>query len=142
MATLVTTSTSKSCCGPTCCKSEPIPASEVPFGDVQMRAANDSDHDAVSALLSASRLATLDSSSQFGPQYVVANDSEGRLVGVAGVEVYGSDALLRSVAVAPSFRSQGLGRQLTRDRLRWAAEHEISTVYLLTTDASSYWRRH
>lgn len=136
------TATGASCCGPTCCTPQPISESEAPFGDFQVRAANDLDHDAVSALLSASRLATLDSSSQFGPHHVVANDSEGRLVGVAGVEVHESDALLRSVAVAPSFRSQGLGRQLTQDRLRWAAEHQISTVYLLTTDASSYWRRH
>jgi amino-acid N-acetyltransferase len=142
MANLVTTDTSKSCCGPTCCKSEPIPTSEVPFGDFQMRAANASDHDAVSALLSASKLATLDSSSQFGSQYVVANDSKGQLVGVAGLEIYGTNALLRSVAVAPSFRSQGLGRQLTQDRLQWAVEHGASAIYLLTTDASSYWRRH
>ena len=141
MADLVTTGTS-SCCGPTCCKSEPILASEVPFGDFQMRAASDSDRDAVSALLSDSKLATLDSSSQFGPQYVVANDSKGRLVGVAGLEIYETDALLRSVAVAPSFRSRGLGGQLTRDRLQWAVQHGASTIYLLTTDASSYWQRH
>lgn len=140
MANQITTGTS--CCGPACCKSEAIPKSEAPFGDFQVRAALDSDHDAVSALLSASKLATLDSSSQFGPQYVIANDSKGRLVGVAGLEVYGTVALLRSVAVTPSFRSQGLGRQLTQDRLRWAIEHGVSAIYLLTTDASSYWRRH
>lgn len=142
MANLGTTSTSKSCCGPTCCKSESIPASKVPSGDFQMRAANDSDHDAVSALLSASKLSTLESSSQFGPQYVVAHDFTGRLVGVAGLKIYGTDALLRSVAVASSFRSQGLGRQLTQNRLQWAVEHGVSAIYLLTTDASSYWRRH
>ncbi len=142
MANLVTASTSKSCCGPACCKSEPIPTSGVPFGDFQMRAANNSDQDAVSALLAASKLAMLDSSSQFGPQYVVAHDSKDRLVGVAGLEIYGADALLRSVAVAPLFRSQGLGRQLTQDRLQWAVEHGVSAIYLLTTDASSYWRRH
>jgi N-acetylglutamate synthase-like GNAT family acetyltransferase len=31
---------------------------------------------------------------------------------------------------------------LTQDRLQWAVEHDVSAVYLLTTDASSYWRRH
>ena len=142
MSNQVTSGASGSCCGPTCCKSEPIFKSEAAFVEFQVRAAIESDRDGVSALLSASKLATLDPFSQFGSQYVVANDSKGRLVGVAGLEVYGDDALLRSVAVAPSFRSQGLGRQLTQDRLRWAAEHDVSTVYLLTTDASSYWRRH
>ncbi len=142
MANHATTSAPKACCGPTCCKSEPIPQSVAPFGEFQVRTAMDSDHDAVSALLSASNLAALDPASQFGPQYVVAHDAKDRLVGVAGLEVYGDNALLRSVAVVPSFRSQGLARQLTQDRLRWAAGHNVSTVYLLTTDAISYWRRH
>jgi amino-acid N-acetyltransferase len=136
----VTTGTTQSCCGPDCCKLESVPASQV-LGDFQMRTANDLDRDDVSALLSASRLAALDSTSQFGSQYVVAH-ANGRLIGVAGLEIYGADALLRSVAIAPSFRSQGLGRQLTQDRLRWAIERGISTIYLLTADASSYWRRH
>jgi amino-acid N-acetyltransferase len=142
VANQVTANVSSPCCGPTCCKSEPIPKSEVLFGEVQVRAAKDSDHGAVSALLAASNLGTLDQSSQFGPQYVVAHDSRGRPVAVAGLEVYRRDALLRSVAVMPQFRSQGLGRQLTQDRLLWAIEHGVSVIYLLTTDASSYWRRH
>ncbi len=142
MTSQVTTRASGSCCGATCCKSDSVSTSHEPFGEFQMRTANESDYDAVSALLSASKLAALDPSSQFGRQYVVAYDTKGHLVGVAGLEIYGNDALLRSVAIAPSFRSQGLGRQLTQDRLRWAVEHGVSVIYLLTTDASSYWRRH
>lgn len=85
MANHATTSASKACCGSTCCKSEPIPQSVAPFGEFQVRTAMDSDHDAVSALLSASNLAALDPASQFGPQYVVAHDAKDRLVGVAGL---------------------------------------------------------
>lgn len=142
MANQLATDTSGSCCGPTCCTSKPISKSEVPLGEFHVRAATASDRDAISVLLSASKLATIDPRSQFGPQYAVAYDTKGQLVGVAGLEIYGKDALLRSVAVTPSFRSQGLGRQLTQDRVRWAGEHGVSVIYLLTTDASSYWRRH
>jgi len=131
-----------SCCGSACCKSNSKTELREPFGEFDIRPAQDSERDEISILLFASKLAALDSSSQFGPQYAVAHDSSSKLAGVAGLEVYGEDALLRSVAVAPRFRSQGLGRQLIQNRLQWASKHGISTVYLLTTDATEYWRRH
>jgi amino-acid N-acetyltransferase len=108
----------------------------------QLRAASELDRPAVASLLSTAKLAALDSAAQFGPQYVVAVDASGILAGVAGLELYGSDALLRSVAVAPSLRSNGLGQRLTEDRMRWAAEQGIKRAYLLTTDARGYWERY
>lgn len=109
---------------------------------LQLRAASESDRPAVASLLSMAKLAPLDPASQFGPQYVVAVDANGVLAGVAGLELYGSDALLRSVAVVPSLRAQGLGQRLTEDRLQWAAKQGIKDAYLLTTDARGYWARY
>lgn len=43
--------------------------------------------------------------------FVVAQAGD-EIVGVAGVEVCCDDALLRSVAVSPDWRSRGVGRQL------------------------------
>jgi amino-acid N-acetyltransferase len=108
----------------------------------RLHAASEPDRPAVASLLSTAKLAALDSAAQFGPQYVVAVDVYGILAGVAGLELYGSDALLRSVAVAPSLRAHGLGQRLTQDRMKWAAEHGIKRAYLLTTDARGYWERH
>jgi amino-acid N-acetyltransferase len=108
----------------------------------QLRAASELDRPEVASLLSIAKLAPLDLAAQFGPQYVVAVDASGVLAGVAGLELYGSDALLRSVAVAPSLRDQGLGQRLTHDRMRWAAEQGIRRAYLLTTDARGYWERY
>jgi len=136
------TAESGSCCGPTCSNPNPRNPSREPFGEFELRPAGEVDREAVSTLLSASKLAALDDASQFGPQYAVAYDTTGHLIGVAGVELYGTNALLRSVAVTSSARFQGLGRQLTQDRLRWAANHGVFAVFLLTTDASSYWTRH
>ena len=44
--------------------------------------------------------------------FVVAHDRNGSWVGIAGLEVYGKRALLRSVAVDGRFRGMGQGRAL------------------------------
>jgi amino-acid N-acetyltransferase len=110
--------------------------------DVRIRAAGPADWAAVSALLTAAKLAPLDETAQFGPQYAVAEDLHGNLVGVAGYERYGSDILLRSVAVAESHRSAGLGARLTADRLAHARAAGSSAAFLLTDTAARYWQRH
>lgn len=93
-------------------------------------------------LLKLTKLAALDERAQFGDHYAVALTADGELVGVAGVELYGDVGLLRSVAVGESWRSRGLGRKLTEDRLRWARERGVRELFLLTVDAQSYWERY
>jgi N-acetylglutamate synthase-like GNAT family acetyltransferase len=73
--------------------------------------------------------------------FVVAVSGE-RLVGVAGLEMYGSDALLRSVAVAEDWRGRGLGGVLTDEALGAAARAGVRAVYLLTETAERYFPRH
>jgi amino-acid N-acetyltransferase len=110
--------------------------------DVRIRDARPEDWSAVSELLAAAGLVPLDDTAQFGPQYAVAEDGAGIPVGVAGYERYGADILLRSVAVAESHRSAGIGARLAADRLAHAQAAGSSTAYLLTDTASGYWRRH
>jgi amino-acid N-acetyltransferase len=74
------------------------------------------------------------------PQFVVA-ESEGRIVGVAGLELYGTSALLRSVAVEPHWRGSGVGRQLVDRLLSEAHARGVHDVYLLTTTAEHYFPR-
>lgn len=64
-----------------------------------------------------------------------------RLVGVVGVEVYGSVGMLRSLAVEPAHRSSGMGVGLVSDAETWAAEQGIETLYLLTTTAARFFAR-
>jgi amino-acid N-acetyltransferase len=59
----------------------------------------------------------------------------GDLIGVVGVELYGSEALLRSLAVQESFRRKGLGRKLVAHAESWAFQQGVSRLYLLTTTA-------
>jgi amino-acid N-acetyltransferase len=69
--------------------------------------------------------------------FVVA-ESENALVGVAGLEVRSKCALLRSVAVAPAWRSRGVGGALVRRLIADAEGRGLRALYLLTTTAERY----
>jgi len=69
--------------------------------------------------------------------FIVA-ESEGRLVGVVGLEMCCEHALLRSTAVAPGWRDRGLGRQLVERIIAEAESRNIHALYLLTTTAERY----
>jgi len=99
-------------------------------------------HDVKDALdlLRRSDLPDKDVAEHFG-HYFVVHEDDGRVVGVAGLEVHGEDGLLRSLAVDTDYRRQGLGASLVEAALERAARLEIGSVYLLTTDARDYFSR-
>lgn len=101
-----------------------------------LRPARPDDLAAVERLLAASGL-PLDGVAQALPTFVVAEHG-GRLVGVAGLEVCRDDALLRSVAVEPEWRSRGLGRALVTRAIENAEARGLHALYLLTTTAERY----
>lgn len=65
----------------------------------------------------------------------------GLLSGMVGLEIYGADALLRSLAVTESNRSAGLGAALVASAERHAAARGVNAVYLLTTTADMFFER-
>src|SRR6266446_5871224 len=71
---------------------------------------------------------------------VVAREA-GRMVGCSALEVYGTTALLRSVAVDPLRRSHGLGSRLVQRALSMARQLRVHEVYLLTETAADYFPR-
>jgi len=98
------------------------------------------DMDAVRRLLVEAELPTAGLLDQFPSAYALAWHS-GEVVGVAGLETYGTAGLLRSVVVAPARRHGGTGRALVTDRLAVARLRGLGAVYLLTTTAADYFRR-
>ncbi|HYH81732.1 MAG TPA: arsenic resistance N-acetyltransferase ArsN2 [Longimicrobium sp.] len=110
------------------------------MNDFEIRPASDADREAVEGLLGAAGLPPDGLDEQFGDPYAVAV-SDGRIVGAAGVEVYGAAGLLRSVVVDHAWRGRGLGAALTRERLGWARERGLDAVYLLTDTAGGYFPR-
>src|SRR5688500_17752871 len=77
---------------------------------------------------------------QFGEGYAIA-EADGELIGVEGIEVHGNDGLLRSAAVVAAWRGKGVGDALTRDRIEWAKQRGLDSLYLLTTTAGDYFPR-
>jgi N-acetylglutamate synthase-like GNAT family acetyltransferase len=107
--------------------------------NVTLRLAQSDDEVAVEGLLTASGL-PLDGVHDALPCFVVA-EAAGDIVGVAGIEacgVTGEHALLRSVAVAPSWRKRGLGRALVTRTIAEAEARGAKALYLLTTTAEAY----
>jgi amino-acid N-acetyltransferase len=107
--------------------------------EATLRRATLGDETAVNALLTAAAL-PLEGVHEALSGFVVAEDA-GEIVGVAGVEacgVTGEHALLRSVAVAPTWRSRGLGRALVTRAIADAEARGAKALYLLTTTADGY----
>ena len=104
-----------------------------------IRLATAADAANVEALLSSARL-PLDGVREALRHFAVADD-HGRLVGVAGIEECGTSgrhALLRSVAVDPTWRNHGLGRALVERAIALAESRGVHALYLLTTTAERY----
>jgi arsenite methyltransferase len=107
---------------------------------LEIRSAASADAAAVEMVLTASGLPTA-GVREWLPRFIVAV-RDGRLEGVAGLEVHGEDGLLRSLAVAASSRGQGLGSRLTARVVEAARAAGLRRLYLLTTTAEAYFPRH
>jgi N-acetylglutamate synthase-like GNAT family acetyltransferase len=66
---------------------------------------------------------------------------DGKTLGYGGLEVYGGDALLRSIVVDPDHRNEGVGRWIVELLLESASEMGARGSYLLTTGARKYFER-
>jgi C_GCAxxG_C_C family probable redox protein len=66
---------------------------------------------------------------------------EPELVGVAGLQIAGSVALLRSLAVRPPARNYCLGKALVAHAEAHAASLGVQSLYLLTTTAATYFAK-
>lgn len=65
-------------------------------------------------------------------------ESEGRIVGVVGMEKCCDYGLLRSTAVAADWRNRGIARQLVERIIADAESQGVRALYLLTTTAEHY----
>ena len=75
------------------------------------------------------------------PDFVIAKEQD-TYIGVAGLERFGTIALLRSVAVDPSYQGKQVGAQLVGQLLETAKSAGLAELYLITTTADRYFERH
>ena len=104
-----------------------------------LRPATVSDRAAIEELLAESDLTTHALPDWIDRFWVAEGD--GRLLGVAGIELYEDGCLLRSVAVRRGSRSTGLGRELVERALDSAKAAGARQAYLLTLTAERWFPR-
>ena len=110
------------------------------MADFELRPARFAELDAIAALLRSAGLPTEDLDATMLDSFVVVTNSEA-CVGVVGIEVYGSDALVRSLAIERRHRSLGLGARLVSAIETEAQVRGVTALYLLTTTATTFFER-
>ena len=119
------------------CESEREPES---VSAVELRPARPAELDAIAGLLRVADLPVQDLDAAMLDAFVVATES-GVCVGVVGLEIRNSNALLRSLAVEPRHRSRGLGARLVDVIETEARARGVTALYLLTTTATAFFER-
>jgi arsenite methyltransferase len=107
---------------------KPQPASEA--AEITIGSAREDELPAIEALLAEAGLPT-DVAPHLGDFRVARH--QGAVVGCAGMEIRGTDALFRSLAVSPAYRGAGLGRRLYEALVQDARTKGVERAYLLTT---------
>jgi amino-acid N-acetyltransferase len=92
------------------------------------------------ALLEAEGLPVSDLTDAHLEHFLFAGSDESP-TGLVGVELYGANALLRSLVIAQSARSKGLGSTLVQHIEEYAASRQVCSIYLLTTAAEAFFKR-
>jgi amino-acid N-acetyltransferase len=67
--------------------------------------------------------------------------SDGLATGLVGLEIYGTDALLRSLVVRRGERDRGTGSSLVKHAEEYAVSRDARSIYLLTTTAEAFFKR-
>ena len=102
-----------------------------------IRSGQPADMPAVVTLLAAVGLPTADLTQVQRLQMWVAEAADS-LFGVIALEPFGSQALLRSLAVTPGYRKRGLGRELVARVEHEAKAEGIQQLVLLTETAEAF----
>lgn len=95
--------------------------------------------DDVKTILSKSNLPTSDI--DLTTQQFIGIQSEDQLIGIGALELYGSNGLLRSMAVIYSGQKKGLGSTLVQGLIDMAKEHRVVQLFLLTETAENFFSR-
>ena len=107
--------------------------------EATLRPATRQDLRAIEQLLVSSGLPTAGVADGLSSFIVAVSEHDQRIVGVVGLEHCCAEyALLRSTAVAPEWRSAGLGRRLVTHVIADAESRGVKALYLLTTTAERY----
>ncbi|WP_254599365.1 arsenic resistance N-acetyltransferase ArsN2 [Burkholderia lata] len=106
---------------------------------MNIREAQPSDLNPIRKLLEDSQLPLEDVTALLLDDFLVAVGPD--LMGVIGLERFGSNALLRSLVVSGDGRSRGLGQELVQIMEKRARATGVSSLWLLTTTAKVFFQK-
>lgn len=109
------------------------------MSEITIAPATAADLEPIKALLIASGLPTAGVDENW-KTFIVARDGP-YVIACGGAEAYQFAALIRSVAVSPAYRSQGLGRRIVRQLLDRLASRGLREFYLLTESAEAWFKK-
>jgi len=107
---------------------------------VKLRFANSRDGTKIKSILSEANLPVEDISEHLQSFIVAEIDHE--IIGTIGIEELGQVGLLRSLAVRPIDKNKGLGSRLVKKIIGLAHSKNIKTLYLLTSTAAGFFKKH
>jgi N-acetylglutamate synthase-like GNAT family acetyltransferase len=74
--------------------------------------------------------------------FYLAYSKENELVGVAGFQIIGNNALLQALSVKPGFRGKGFGYLLMKTLDHAARTENIENIYLVSNELVDYFKRY
>ena len=104
-----------------------------------MRKAGTNDFNSIYEMLKSENLPTEDIQPGLAHFFVI--ELEKKILAVIGLEIYGDEALLRSMAVDREYRNQSLATLLVQELIRYAGDNGVKSVYLITNTAEGYFAR-
>jgi amino-acid N-acetyltransferase len=107
---------------------------------MNIRSATADDWSRIVTLLDSAGLPIADLDGTQVANFLVAYDGS-VVTGAVAVESFGSAGLLRSLVVDAGFRGEGLGRRLTEAAELHAHRHRLTTLFLLSTTAASFFEQ-
>ncbi|MDC6389440.1 arsenic resistance N-acetyltransferase ArsN2 [Maribacter sp. PR1] len=72
----------------------------------------------------------------------ITKEAQDQLIGCIGIEQYDADGLLRSLAVADSYKGKGIGKELLSELCSACKKNGIQYLHLLTTTADRYFEHY
>lgn len=108
--------------------------------DIQFRRALKNDREKVISLLDENSLPVDDIDLSIQKFIIAVYNS--RVIGSIGIEIYGENALLRSLAVQKNFRGKKIAHDILNHLLEFARQSKVGHLHLLTTTAKGYFQKH
>ena len=102
----------------------------------RMRKAVSFDFNSICELLESENLPTIDIQQDLLHFFVIERNK--KILAVIGLEIYGEEALLRSMVVDREYRNQSLATLLVHELIKYGNDNGVKTIYLITTTAEGY----